>query len=567
MNDFEFACRVSPRIGELYAEAKRSRRLFPEHALTRLRGMASLCCDMLRQSEVPNWPKGLEEKIALLARSRHINSHTREQLDGLRRWGNSASHPEASRLDPANLPELVDVALTSALYLLETAFRQAHAGASLPPYAVADEPPEELKDVCYRALIDHSAEDQYQVALQLRRQLDDKVERAKASADPFLEHYTSQLEFGKIEERVIDLLRYASDDHPPARYAYGLALAQGQRGEEMVEFGVTQIFSASSDGDINALAWCGQATLFGLHDEPVDYERARSLLEQAAAEDHPAALSLLARMYRDGLGVAADAGHAFGLTLRAAQAGYPLAQYEAAAALAEGTGTQRDNESAFAWLKKASRAGLPEAELAEARLIRQGSLPGDGSDVERLLLRAMEWLNEAAFELADLYVSQADPKKWIEAISLVQTVYERALREQAGELADRCRAVAPAWVAKVETIRHHRNYARLPDEVLNSWIMTRFLFDDYGRPYPNRQQRFRDFMDTAMAAHRHKGSDSSEKERLIRKLASGIAPAPQGGGHRLATLPPVAQRTAPVKVGRNEACPCGSGSKYKACCA
>lgn len=32
-------------------------------------------------------------------------------------------------------------------------------------------------------------------------------------------------------------------------------------------------------------------------------------------------------------------------------------------------------------------------------------------------------------------------------------------------------------------------------------------------------------------------------------------------------LNPVAQVVAPKKIGRNEPCPCGSGKKYKKCCA
>jgi SWIM/SEC-C metal-binding protein len=32
-------------------------------------------------------------------------------------------------------------------------------------------------------------------------------------------------------------------------------------------------------------------------------------------------------------------------------------------------------------------------------------------------------------------------------------------------------------------------------------------------------------------------------------------------------LNPIVQVTAPKKVGRNEPCPCGSGKKYKKCCA
>ena len=46
----------------------------------------------------------------------------------------------------------------------------------------------------------------------------------------------------------------------------------------------------------------------------------------------------------------------------------------------------------------------------------------------------------------------------------------------------------------------------------------------------------------------------------LNRLARTIAARPQ----QVAGVPPGAQG-APVKVGRNESCPCGSGRKYKHC--
>lgn len=212
MNDLEFAQRVSVRIGELYGEAKRSQHLFPEHALTRTRGLASLCCDILRHGEMPNWPDGLDEKIGVLVRARQINADTRQLLHDLRRWGNAAAHPEESLLDDSQLADLAGKALESAITLLETVFRQQHGGATVPDYQLVDEHPEELKDVLYRALVDNSAADQYHAAILLRRKLAAKVARTEASADPLLEAYTKQFEFGAMEDRALDLLRYASDN-------------------------------------------------------------------------------------------------------------------------------------------------------------------------------------------------------------------------------------------------------------------------------------------------------------------------------------------------------------------
>lgn len=91
------------------------------------------------------------------------------------------------------------------------------------------------------------------------------------------------------------MLSYASDaGHAPAHYEYGLALTEGRRGEDKIMQGSYLIAMACRDGNIDAIAWCGRAALYGLLEEPVNYARARELLERAAVEDHPMALTLLA---------------------------------------------------------------------------------------------------------------------------------------------------------------------------------------------------------------------------------------------------------------------------------
>ena len=565
MNDLEFAQRVSTRIGELYSEAKRSQHQFPKHALIQTRALASLCCDMLYQPDAGEWPVGLDEKIRALVKTRLINPDTRALLHDLRRWGNAAAHPEDSLLDEAQFGTLARQALAGSIALLETVFRQQHGGAALPDYNIIDdERQDELGEVCYRALLENSATDQYQVAMLLRQQLASKVEETEAGPDAFLKSYTRRFEFGALEGRAIDLLRYASDaNYAPAQYQYGLALSEGQRGEAYITLGVNLIAMACRDGDIDALAWCGRSALYGLHDEPIDYERARDYLERAAAEDHPLALTLLSKMYREGLGLEADAKAAFGLTLRAAEAGYPIAQYEAGAALYRGEGVEVDEPSALAWLQRASDAGLPEAQHVVGNLIRRGTLAGGFSEAEKLLKSAIRGVNEAYLDLADLYISQAGPKQWIEASGLIQGAYEIALRDKDELIATRALRAAPALIAKLEASR-----TRMSDIEHSDFVVARFMFDEQGRPFPNRDERSREFVATALAVAKVKGSGSKEEARLIRKLASGMGAtsAPVPVVRRPSALAPVVQRSAYAKVGRNEPCPCGSGKKYKACC-
>jgi len=569
MNDVEFAHRILPRIGELYAQAKRSRVLYPEHTLGRLRGLANLCCDLLRGERLANWPDALDEKIDALVRAHHINPPTRAILHDLRRWGNAAAHPEQSLLDPATVPGLASRALDLARTLLETVFREQHAGAALPAYDVVDDNTDELRDVCYRALLDGSAPDQYEAALLLRRELAKQRAATSSVDDKYMEAYMRRLEFGALEDRALDLLRYASDSgYPAAHYAYGLSLSQGRRGDDMIAHGANLIAMASRDGDIDAMAWCGNAALYGLHDEPVDHDSARRLLETAAAHDHPLALSLLARIYREGLGVHVDLPRAFDLMRRAAEAGYPIAQYEAAVALLNGMGVVPDKPRAHGWLKQACAAGHPDAQLSLGRLILRGELPGTQDEAEHQLIEASQRIDVALLDLAQLYSTQPGTLKLLSALGALQQAYEAAVAAGDEALAEQCRSTAPAWVNRLDRIQRNLGTARLSDDEVLSVLMTRFMFDDYGRPYASRTQRLLAFADKARATSQAK-ADPARQQRLLRQLAPGTtgATAALPGLRRPLVLAPVARRTVATKTGRNDPCPCNSGKKFKACCA
>lgn len=62
--------------------------------------------------------------------------------------------------------------------------------------------------------------------------------------------------------------------------------------------------------------------------------------------------------------------------------------------------------------------------------------------------------------------------------------------------------MSPDWIAKLDRILRNGGQAALADEEVNSLVITRFMFDDYGRPYPNRQERMREFYEKAMAVAR-----------------------------------------------------------------
>jgi TPR repeat protein len=529
MNDLEFAELASARIASLYGVAKRSQHQFPAHALIQTRALASLCCDMLYPYD-GDWKLGLEGKINVLVKSHLINPDIQELLHKLRRWGNSAAHPEESLRSEEQLQAMANQALVDVMALIEVVFRQKNRGATVPDYLIVDESPDEVGEVCYRALFENRPTDQYRAGMLL----------LKRSTSKFAE--ATQMDVDAMKDRALDLLRYASDaGYAPARYQYGLALSEGKDGKENIGRGVHLIAMASQDGDIDALAWCGRSALLGLHDEPVDHERARDYLERAAAEDHPLALVLLSTIYREGLGVAANAKTAFDLTLRAAEAGYPIGQYQAGQALYHGEGVAANEAAALTWLQRASDAGLHIAQRAVGVLIRKGSLPGGFSRAEEFLQRAMPKVNQAHLDLADLYMSREEPGRWIEALALVQKAFEIAVGDNDEATTSQALQMAPPLIDGLMAAR-----ARMSVKELENFALTRLLFDELGRPYPNREQRVRDFVTNAISL-------SQIKSNNVKEETSGLPAS-------------VKQRIANEKVGRNELCSCGSGKKYKACC-
>jgi TPR repeat protein len=563
MNDLEFVQHVSAPLGQLYGEAKRSARQFPRNTLIAARSMASMCCDLLRRHEVVDWPDGLEEKIRALEQARRINRDTRDRLTQLRRWGNAAAHPEASLIDETHQSERAGRALSATIALLETVFQEVHHGAAVPAYWIVEDDTDELQATCYRALFDNKPGDQHQVALLLRHQLDTKIAEVRLQPDPELEMYRLQWEFRALENRALDLLRYASDaSHPPSQYLYGLALAEGVRGPEMVMLGVNLIATACRDGDIDALAWCGDAALYGRFDEPVNYTMARNYLQRAAVEDHPIALRLLSVIHREGLGVELDAKMAFSLTLRAADAGYAVAQYEAGVALLYGKGIEANHQEAFKWMRRASDAGLAEAKYALARSMLEHRISGEAAEVEALLVASLTRVNAAHLDLADLYLSGQDLRKWMEAGALIQTAYEVALRGDNKELIQRCLSAAPPLIAKLEGA-----LPMMPDGLVHDFISMRFMFDEKGRPYPSRSVRIERRAELMRELVKIRGTGSSQERRLQSELGSNM------GGLKLlpalrprpVSAQPLAQRMTSTRVGRNAPCPCGSGRKYKQC--
>lgn len=205
---------------------------------------------------------------------------------------------------------------------------------------------------------------------------------------------------------------------------------------------------------------------------------------------------------------------------------------------------------------------MPAAQYAQAWRILTG-LDVDETEAERLLVAAASHFNHAHLDLADLYMARQDPRLWLEAAGRVQAAYEQSLVDGDESFAQRCLTAAPPLIAKLDAVR-----AVMADDMLDTYLPTRFLFDERGRPHPNRHERMLRMIAASGELARVSGSGSAAEQRLPRELNSLPAGARQElAGQRAVKPRPVAQRVAVMRVGRNDPCRCDSGKKSKHCCA
>lgn len=560
MNDIDFALSISTKIGSLYKSAKDRSSELPDYSLGCLRGLCHLICDLIADGKLsPNaYARDLDSKIYVLFKERLIDSQTKAMLHQLRVNGNVGAHPEKYFLSRQEFRRLCNESLVTARKLLEITYRHLKPGSPVPQYEVLRNDDQDLKELCYQAMIGGDPESRHVVGKLLLDKAADINKNALAEADTggyvlLGKDYQSFLDQGYFWHKLASESQFS-----PSMYEYGVALANGLEGDEKRVFGESLVYQASRLGDANACAFIGHCYLHGSQAFDIDLVEARNYLELAAAEDHPAALADLGAMYEKGMGGPANLTAAVEYTLRAAEAGYPQGQYNLSVFYFNGRGVPNDEMHAVTWLIKSANQGYPPAMLSLARLILEGRVEGRGkNDAEVLYSRCLpheDIGNDARYELASLYMSsEEDYESQIKAAHLLQECYEREGGDSA--LAKKCSNASPALVRRLK-----RGFSLADDKLLQGAMLVLNYFDSAGRPVKNRKEQVKSFIGKLdqMVAARH----LSEAERI--ELAGQLF-VPDGVPRKAkAQVIPWSREGA--KIGRNDPCPCGSGKKFKACC-
>lgn len=207
-------------------------------------------------------------------------------------------------------------------------------------------------------------------------------------------------------------LTRAGEKGEPSALANLAELKLQRDGPAVMPEAVALLERAISLGAVNARYRLGR-WLYEGEALPADPARGLRLLQEAAAAEHPMALTYMGHLFAiGGEGIEADPAKGFALTRRAAELGYVEAENELGRFYANGLGVPENAEMAAQWYRRALANEQPDAAYNLGLLYKDGRLPNDPAEQRRLFgLGALAGIPQAMTEFAlMLRNSQGGPR-------------------------------------------------------------------------------------------------------------------------------------------------------------
>lgn len=554
MDDFELAYGASDKIGDLYKEGKTFSSVAPAHALTQLRGLASLYCDVLDQDFHER--DQLSFKIKSLTHRGILQPHVRRHLRILQENGNKGAHPEKYDFQVHDFPGMAIESIKAALGLIESVYLGRHD--AIPSYEIKEVTDDGLKNVCYRAMIQEDIEAIHLLGIYFKEKAD-HLQRSDSDSLPDGYGPGSRSDI----EKALFWFKQGSDLlHPDCMYQYGFYQANNSAQSEQKAKGVQLVQLAADTGHANASIFLADCYLNGSNNLVKNEKQAHAYFEIAAEQGHPEALSMLGAMYALGNGCERDDTKAASFSIRAAELGYPQAQFNLFVLYRSGQGVEVNYDEALKWLLAAAEQEFPAAVNSLGFEIRDGSFPerplSDAVEYFKRSIARPEFRATAAQAYASTLMRLEDtPENWGEAASALQVCYETIIQTDSHhDLTPYCLELSRTAIFKLRSwldkIWHKGGY-------LNQLLLCT-LFSLDGVPVSNRKERFSDLQ--SIINNLQAGSEAQKKQAIFELLREGgINRGAVGQAVHLITE----QKFASRDVGRNDPCPCGAGRKFKKC--
>lgn len=553
MNDIELANNVSPSIGDLYKTAKEFSSTAPALSITYLRSLASVFCDVLDNDLEKH---NLSSKIHYLKENSMLSQSLTKHLKILQRNGNKAAHPEdyLPKKKKLDFSTLTVESLESARSLIEYLYSLKHS--IKPVYVIETLETNAFAEMCKGAMIDRNEEMINKAGVYFK----EKANKLTEQDNVFLENGYGWSAQKDIEQAVFLFKQGAESGHVNCMYEYGIYIANLRDNEEKL-IGEHYILKAANEDHQEAILYYASKAVT---DNNPQY--ARELLQRGAKLQQPKAMSMLGEMYATGTGVEKDSELAAALILDAAKHGYPRAQYNLFILYRDGSGLEKSDTKALKWLKEAAEQNYPDAEYSFAEYISNGLVENhtieDAVSIYMKLLDHDNFICRSSLALAKIIQSKRNitTEDLMKAANYLQIFYEHINSDNDTQMLKR--SCLDTSKVIVSTLRDRLSENGPDSELELADIIASCLFNESFTPCKNKQARISEIAHIISAQSL---SPDGISEKLLREACIKQAPTRQKNNLSIMNHNTLNIANNSKKVGRNEACPCGSGYKYKRC--
>lgn len=557
MDDIELATGASAEIGKLYKAAKSFSRDTPILALTSLRGLGNVFCNIFDRSLSGVL---LDKKIKSLGDRGMLKPAARRSLRTLQRHGNIAAHPEIFAYEDHDFGAMAVEALDAARSLIKEVYLARQE--SIPDYVIVEVESGALAEMCARAMLDRDEEAMNQAGEFFKEKA---VQASKNDYARSSDGYGISAK-ADIEQAIFWFRQGAAAGNSNCMYQYGLYIADDRALDDLQRRqGQTQISRAAEAGHAEALVYVAQSSLEGSGIFVEDLEYARKRFELAAEQGHPAALAQLGAIYAQGLGCDVDHDKAATYTLQAAELGFPQGQFNLFVLYHDGVGVPKDIQKGVKWLIESAAQDYPKAIYALACSLHAEIIPGHArtdavTEYERAM-RSQEFRARAALAAAEIIESTHNVIfDLVRAANHAQQCFEVISKDgDPHSLRADCLAVCRRTVSRLRELINRNG----PEVSLNgSDLVTCTLFNHNCIPVVDASARHSE------VAHGiyDNGRESIEKGRDYLLRQACLIPTPRRiAAASIQKRVPVKSEASVPKQKPNEQCLCGSGVKFKKC--
>jgi TPR repeat protein len=557
LTDTEFVNSFSEELTERYKYAKSIAKVAPKGCLVELRSFLHTVINKIYQETGRGFGKNnLGASIFALKISNTVNPLIIDLLNEIKRTGDKAAHPEDYRHITHEI--FCELAIASLLKFCDLVVQyKASVGGDVGwEYDFVQDSSLELQALCYRALFESDLDDKYKLATILREYREEKlIKDLSESGGAMIENYP-----GKI---FLTLMKEASEgQHYRAMFEYGLCMLYGVDELAIKPFGepleaMAYLRRAAAEFSRAKAAYAFEileSKRYGNLDEELISEAIVNLSD-AASQEELSAITLLAKYYYGGVFVKQDKAKALELAIEASDLDYPEAQSFHAELLCLG----HEYEAGLCLLHSAYKNGFSNALLQRARLLNSLKRYDEAEKSYReyisVTLSHKYNLEERLFIRLELggVMFDEDPKdkyRLLDVVSLLVgliTDYELGLH-LGGDNGLKIKKLAEKVFKNLK--------GKLNSEDLNKDNTVHFHYFNADFSLIKKEIVF----------------DKLKKFGEETKFMS----SDQKGGYAMQNCPMLSMvmnkkgrstKYTTKRLGRNEICHCGSGKKFKICCA